>query len=213
MPRWATSLLLVLALAAILPFACIFKARGTLSPSPRLQLIQGMGNQPRYKGQMVNPLFADTRADRAWPPGTVARGRLNDDDATAKGYVGGRWVETFPVRVDATLLHRGQERYGIYCSPCHGLSGYGDGIVARRADALQEGTWVPPSSLHDPAVAARPVGHVFNTITNGIRTMPAYGAQIPEADRWAIVAYVRALQRSQHAALTDLPVDMRANVH
>jgi mono/diheme cytochrome c family protein len=213
MPRWVISILLVLAMIAILPFACIFKARGSLSAAPRLQLIQGMGNQPRYKGQMVNSLFADTRADRPWPSGTVARGRLNDDDALTKGYDGGRWVERFPVRVDATLLQRGQERYGIYCSPCHGLSGYGDGIVARRADALQEGTWVPPSSLHDVAVLARPIGHVFNTITNGIRTMPAYGAQIPEADRWAIVAYVRALQRSQHAALADLPADLRAKVH
>jgi len=213
MPRWVASVLLLLALTAILPFACIFKARGTLSPDPRLQPIQGMGNQPRYKGQMVNPLFADTRADRPWPAGTVARGRLNEDDALSLGYADGRWVATFPVRVDATLLDRGQERYGIYCSPCHGLSGYGDGTVARRADALQEGTWVPPSSLHDVAVASRPVGHVFNTITNGIRTMPAYGAQIPAADRWAIVAYVRALQRSQHAALADLPPDLRAKVH
>ena len=83
------------------------------------------------------------------------------------------------------------------------------GVIHQR----QEGTWVPPSSLHDDTVRARPVGHIFNTITNGIRTMPAYGAQIPEGDRWAIVAYVRALQRSQHAAMTDLPADLRAKVH
>ena len=82
-------------------------------------------------------------------------------------------------------------------------AGYGDGIVARRADRLQEGTWVPPSSLHDDTVRQRPDGHLFNTITNGIRTMPAYGPQIPERDRWAVVAYVRALQRSQRARVED----------
>jgi mono/diheme cytochrome c family protein len=110
------------------------------------------------------------------------------------------------------LLQRGADRYQIYCAPCHGLAGYGDGIVALRADRLMEGTWVPPTSVHDATVLARPVGHLFNSITNGIRTMPAYGSQIPVDDRWAIVAYVRAMQRGRHAPASVLTAEERARL-
>jgi hypothetical protein len=103
------------------------------------------------------------------------------------------------------LLDRGQQRFNIYCAPCHGLDGYGDGTVARRAAQLKEGTWTPPLNYHTDQVRSRPVGHIFNTITNGIRTMPPYGSQIPVADRWAIVAWVRVLQASQDADLKSLP--------
>jgi mono/diheme cytochrome c family protein len=96
--------------------------------------------------------------------------------------------------VTESLVRRGQNRFDIFCAPCHGLDGYGDGPVAKRADALQEGTWVPPSSYHTDLVRQRPVGFIFNTITHGIRNMPAYGPQIPVADRWAIVSYVRELR-------------------
>jgi mono/diheme cytochrome c family protein len=92
------------------------------------------------------------------------------------------------------------------------MDGSGNGIVAVRADRLQEGTWVPPSSLHDASVLARPVGHLFNSVTNGIRTMPSYGPQIPVADRWAIVAYVRALQRSRYAPASVLTPEERAKL-
>ena len=197
MPRRVAEILVTLLVLSLVPFACIFRARATLSPRPRIHLIQGMDNQPRYKGQMVNPAFADTRSDRPWPVGTIARGHLTEDPALTTGHVGEAWVTAFPVRVDAALLARGRERFGIYCAPCHGLSGYGDGTVARRAEKLAEGTWVPPSSLHDAGVRGRAVGHVFNTITNGIRTMPAYSAQISVEDRWAIVAYVRELERKR----------------
>jgi len=212
MPRRVAEILVTLLVLSLVPFACIFRARATLSPRPRIHLIQGMDNQPRYKGQMVNPAFADTRSDRPWPVGTIARGHLTEDPALTTGHVGEAWVTAFPVRVDAALLARGRERFGIYCAPCHGLSGYGDGTVARRAEKLAEGTWVPPSSLHDAGVRGRAVGHVFNTITNGIRTMPSYAAQIDATDRWAIVAYVRALQRSQHGSPADLPPDELAGL-
>lgn len=212
MPRWVTHVLLILLTLSVLPFACIYKARGTLSPQPRIHLIQGMDNQPRFKSQQVNPLFADTRSDRPFVEGTIARGTLNEDTATTKGIVDQKWADAFPVPLNEVLLKRGQERFNIYCAPCHGLSGYGDGIVGKRADRLQEGTWVPPASMHDPTVLARPVGHLFNTITNGIRTMPAYGPQISVADRWAIVAYVRALQRSQHATMKDVPAEAVAKL-
>lgn len=212
MPRGIKLVFIALVALAFLPFACIFKARVTTSELPRIHIIQDMDNQSRYKSQQVNPLFADTRADRPFPPGTVARGHLDENDALDRGIENGHWVEKFPVPVTPALVARGQERFGIYCTPCHGLAGYGDGIVAARADRLQEGTWVPPASMHAPSVMARPVGHIFNTITNGIRTMPSYGAQIPVADRWAIVAYVRALQLSQHAPIADLTPDERAHL-
>jgi mono/diheme cytochrome c family protein len=110
------------------------------------------------------------------------------------------------------LVARGQERFDVYCAVCHGTSGYGNGPVSARALQLMElgnAQWTPPSSLHDDLVRGRPDGHIFNTITNGIRNMPAYGSQIPAADRWAIVGYVRALQRSQRATTGDVPADER----
>ena len=113
----------------------------------------------------------------------------------------------FPARVPVTmeLMQRGRERFGIYCQPCHGAAGYGDGMVNVRAMELvnlgTNGTvWVQPKSVHDDDIREQPVGRIFNSITNGVRTMPPYGPQIPVSDRWAIVAYVKALQRSQNAA-------------
>jgi mono/diheme cytochrome c family protein len=211
-PRFVRSVLVVLSVIALFPFACIYKARITPSPHPRVHLLQGMDNQPRYKSQQVNPLFADTREARPHVQGTIARGRLVEDDADVTGQRGSAFIEAFPMQVTETLLKRGQERFGIYCSPCHGLAGRGDGIVAARAERLQEGTFVPPTSVQDPTVLARPVGHLFNTITNGIRTMPSYGSQITVEDRWAIVAYVRALQRSAHTPASVLTAEERAKL-
>jgi mono/diheme cytochrome c family protein len=204
--------LTVLAALGLVPFACIAAARGSLSPRPRVQLLRDMGNQPRFKSQQTNPLFADGRAARLPVTGTVARDQLDGDVALASGKAGGRWVAAIPIPVTESLLKRGQERFGIYCSPCHGLAGYGDGVVAKRADRLQEGTWVPPLSLHADAVRARTAGELFDTISHGIRTMPAYGPQLPVEDRWAIVGYVRALQRSQNARIEDVPADVRAKL-
>src|SRR5262245_36323166 len=152
MPRWVRSVLLVLSVLSVLPFACVYRARHTTSVTPRIHLIQGMDNQPRYKSQQTNPLFADTGEERPHCPGTIAQGHLDDDDALSKGMNGLSWVESFPVPVTESVLQRGQERFAIYCAPCHGLAGYGDGIVAVHADRLQEGTWVPPSSLHSATV-------------------------------------------------------------
>jgi mono/diheme cytochrome c family protein len=212
-PRWIMPVIVTLAALALVPFACVARARVTRSPLPRLHLVPDMDNQGRYESQQENPWFADGRAMRPPVAGTVPRESI-DDDAYTKGYVGQAWITTFPERVtvDERLLARGRERYGIYCSPCHGLSGYGDGMVARRADKLQQGGFTVPSSFHTDPVPSRPVGHLFHTISHGIRTMPAYGSQIPIADRWAIVAYVRALQRSQHASIDDVPQDERGKL-
>ena len=124
--------------------------------------------------------------------------------------VGEEWIEAIPVPVTLQLMERGRDRFDIFCSPCHGLAGGGDGMTAKRAEELQEGTWTPPASFHTELIRGRPVGHLFNTISNGIRNMPAYGPQIPVTDRWAIVAYVRALQRSQWASVDDVPPELRA---
>ena len=109
-------------------------------------------------------------------------------------------------------MKRGQQRFGIYCTPCHGVAGNGDGMVAKRATALAQGTWVPPANLNQDYLRVMPVGQIFNTITHGIRNMPAYGPQIPPKDRWAIVMYVRALQRSHKATINDVPATERGSL-
>lgn len=208
-PRWLTYALVLLGAVSLVPFALIARSRATTSTRPRIQVLRDMGKQPKFKTQTGNPLFADGRAMRPPVPGTVARGELEEHSTLWSGRAGGDWVTAFPVPVTERLMQRGQERYDIFCAPCHGLAGYGDGPVSKRADALQEGTWTPPSSYHTALVRGRPVGHLFNTITYGIRNMPEYGSQIPVEDRWAIVLYVRALQRSQDAGVGDVPPELR----
>ena len=116
------------------------------------------------------------------------------------------YIKKIPQQVAVTpdLLKRGQERFNIYCAPCHGESGYGDGMIAKRVERLSltpdlVAGWAPPQNLQDPKIIARPDGHIFNTITHGVRNMPAYDKQISVIDRWAIIAYIRALETSQNA--------------
>jgi mono/diheme cytochrome c family protein len=208
-PRPVIYVLLILAALSLVPLAFLAKARVTDSTSPRFSLMPDMDNQPRYKAQQANSLFADDRAMRPPVEGTVAWGSLPADTVLVTGRQDGEWAAELPYPLTSALLSRGQERFGIYCTTCHGLTGHGDGPTSLRADQLQEGTWTPPSDLTSETVRERADGHLFNTITNGIRTMPAYGPQIPPADRWAIVAYVRALQRAAHAELEDVPPDVR----
>lgn len=212
MPRWVIYLGVIVVLLSFLPLALIARARATTSTKPRIQPIQNMAKQPKYKPQADNPLFADGRAMRPPVPGTVARGELGLDQVRLTGKAAPGWAAGNALPVKLPLLRRGRERFDIYCAPCHGLAGYGDGLVARRAEQLQEGTWVPPTSLHTDQVRARPDGHLFNTVSHGIRNMPGYAAQIPVDDRWAIVAYVRALQRSQHTTVDDVPPELRSSL-
>jgi len=215
-PRWIWYIALVLVALSWIPLVLIARARVTTTPNPRIHLIQDMDDQPKFKPQQANPMFADTRAMRPPVPGTVARGTLVADARLDTGLADPAnpesWVEVMPVEVTPELMERGRERYEVFCSPCHGLGGVGDGAVAVRAEALQEGTWTPPSSFHTELVRSRPVGHLYNTITHGIRNMPAYGTMIDRSDRWAIVAYVRALQRSQFAPVEDVPADLRSSL-
>jgi len=220
MPRWLLSALMIGAALMLVPLAFVARARVMSTTKPRLHLVQDMDNQSSYKSQQANRVFADERAMRPPVPGTVPQRpagehALLEDAHYAQGVAGEGYAADFPqalLPLTRDALERGRNRYEIYCAPCHGLAGYGDGTVARRADELQQGTWVPPSSLHDPNIAARPVGHVYNAITNGIRTMPPYGAIVPVQDRWNIVAYVRALQRSQGASIDDVPPQLRSEL-
>jgi mono/diheme cytochrome c family protein len=205
MPKWMKIAPVFVILLALLPPLLVARARVVKSSQPRIHLIPDMDSQPKAKAQQANALFLDNRAMRRPVAGTIARGDLQLDDALYRGKADGEWVTTIPVPVTPALMERGRQRYAIYCAQCHGLDGYGRGPVALRAEEIG-GPWVPPSSYHDPTVQDRPVGHLYNTITNGIRTMVPYRWQIPDArDRWAIVLYVRALQRSQNADRQDMP--------
>lgn len=206
MPKLFKSIALIATLAMMIPLLLLVKARVTNSERTRLMLVYDMDNQAKLKAQQGFDLFADGRASRLAPEGTVAREEIVGDPHLTEGRVDGEWADAFPaaVAVDEDLLARGRERFEIYCATCHGYSGRGDGMIAKRADKLMEGTWVPPTDLLSQAVLDRPVGHLYNTIRRGIRNMPPYGAQIPVQDRWAIVSYVRALQLSGAADVSDL---------
>lgn len=199
----------IVLLLAALPVTFIARARVMKKETTRLHLIQDMDNQIKFKAQQANLSFADGRAMRQPVTGTVARGMLNEDTHLNYGKINGEYAKTFPMEVTEAVILRGQNRFAIYCTPCHGLNGTGNGMVTQRAEQLQEGTWTPPLSYHVDTVLRRQVGHIFNTITNGIRNMPAYGDQIPVKDRWAIVSYIRTLQRSHRASIEDVPADKR----
>lgn len=214
LPTGLVYALVIVAVASVVPFALAAKARYTRSSSPRIHIIQDMDSEPKYKAQRENSFFADNRADRPAIDGTVAVGDSRDDDHFYKGKQSGTWSRTFPseIALNEATMDRGRQRFGIYCTPCHGQVGQGDGMVAKRADLLQQGTWVSPTNITQPYLREMPVGQLFNSITNGVRTMPAYGPQIKTEDRWAIIMYVRALQRSRNGSVSDLPADARAGI-
>ncbi len=206
--------LIIVTCAAVVPLALAVKARHSKSDKPRIHIIQDMDAQPKYKAQRENPIFADGRADREALPGTVAVGHLNEDDHFYRGRAGDGWARTFPAQVELNeeTMARGKASFGIYCTPCHGQAGLGDGMVHKRADALAQGGWIQPTNVTQEYVRNQTVGELFNSITNGVRNMPAYGPQITAEDRWAIIMYVRALQRSQAGALNDVPESERGSL-
>lgn len=142
--------------------------------------------------------FKDGACAQPLPAGVVARDALVGQDALTTGQSGGQYVSAIPLPVTADLLQRGREQYTIFCQPCHGAAGYGDGI------AVQYGFPAPPS-LHDQTMRQQPPGYLFDVITHGLGRMYAYGQEIDVPDRWAVVAYVQALQISQHAPADRLP--------
>lgn len=190
----------VLAALVVLP-GC----RGSLSDAPPVHINPNMDRQQRFEAQEANAFFADGRAMRLPVAGTVARGFLKEDVGFWEGRTQtGSFVDSIPMDVDMQLMERGRDRYDIYCSVCHGLAGDGQGIIMTGNYGF-----VPAPTFHSDALRAVPDGYLYDVVKNGIRTMPAYGQQVPVADRWAIVAYVRALQRSQHAAESDVPENQR----
>jgi mono/diheme cytochrome c family protein len=202
---------ILLAALVLVPAMVIARVRAVYSTKPRLHLFMDMAVQPKLKPQQTCGLFPDDRAMRLPVADTVAGHEWPRDERFHTGRQGEDWITDFPLPVTEPLMRRGQQRFNIYCSPCHGLDGSGNGMVAVRAAALQEAAWVKPASFHADQVRQRPVGHIFNTISNGIATMPFYASQIPVADRWAIVAYVRALQRSRSGRLDDVPAGVNVD--
>jgi mono/diheme cytochrome c family protein len=215
LPKPLVYFLVAAFLAGFMPLGVAARAWFSKSSEPRIHLNPNMDFQDKFKTQTANPLFADGRSMRPDLQDTVAEGWLKADDAFFRGLdADANWVAGFPtqVEVSAATMTRGRDRFDIYCAPCHGTAGYGDGPVARRAAELKQAKWVAPSSLHQDYLRTQPEGKLFNTITHGIRNMPGYGHAMPEADRWAIVMYIRALQRSQLATTSDVPDTERAKL-
>jgi mono/diheme cytochrome c family protein len=163
---------------------------------------QDMHDQPSYSPYEASSFFADGQSARPLVAGTVPRGHLNDDPLLYTGKENGENAMVFPFPITEQVMARGQERFDIYCAPCHGRTGQGDGMIVRR------GYRRPPSIAAD-RLRDEPVGHFFDVITNGFGAMPDYAVQIKVTDRWAIVAYLRALQLSAHATLEDVPAAER----
>jgi len=218
LPTFALPLAVVLA-------SSLTGCRGNKTAEPPVHLVQNMDFQQYYKPQEANAWFQDGRASRPFPKGTVARDlmRAGFDARAGAGKPGpknvdrafftgrgddGRLVDGLPASVPLSdaLLARGEARYDIYCAPCHEASGYGQGIIVQR------GLKVPPPSFHDPRLQAMPLGYFFDVITHGKNTMKPYAAQVPPDDRWAIAAWLRVLQVSQRAELSDIPEAERAKI-
>jgi mono/diheme cytochrome c family protein len=209
---WLAFLFAVAAAVSVLGF------RGSLSPEPPLEVFPDMDHQPKYKPQAESRFFDNGMADRPVPVHTVPRGRgvqadpgyLQADDHFYRGYRGDllpqdtAWFRGFPsdVLVDAQLMARGQERYNLFCTPCHGALGDGNGITRTYL--------MSAANLLDARIVAMTEGEIFNTITNGKATMYPYGDRVPPEDRWAIIAYLRALQRAAQGTLEDVPAANRA---
>ena len=165
-----------------------------------------MQDQPKYRPQRPSEFFADGRSERQPVEGTIARGQLNEDSAFYEGKdAAGKDIDAFPIAVDKTVIERGHQRFDIYCAPCHGRIGNGLGMIVRRG-------FKQPPSYHIDRLREAPVGHFYDVISNGYGGMLNYAAQVQPRDRWAIVAYIRALQYSENANINDLPAEARNRI-
>ncbi len=158
--------------------------------------------QPRYQPLDPSTFFADGRSARPPVPGTVARGHLETDELYFTGKIDGKVANEFPFPITRRDLKRGQQRFNIYCAPCHGMTGDGHGRIVERG-------FPPPPSYHIPRLMKAPVGHFFDVMTNGYGTMYSYAGRVPPDDRWRIAAYIRALQLSEDATLAEVPPQER----
>lgn len=165
-----------------------------------------MQDQPKYRPQRPSEFFADGRSERQPVDGTIARGALNEDTAFYEGKdAAGKDVEEFPIAVDKAVIVRGEQRFDVYCAPCHGRIGNGLGMIVRRG-------FKQPPSYHIDRLRTAPVGHYYDVISNGYGAMLNYAAQLQPRDRWAVIAYIRALQYSENANINDLPQEARSRV-
>jgi hypothetical protein len=180
--------------------------RGQPSDEPPFHLVPDMDHQPKFKAMAENPFFADHRAMRPLVEGTLARGQLHEDEGPYTGkYPDGQFLTRIPYNVDENLLARGENRFNIYCTPCHDKTGSGNGLVIKHGYPL-------PVNLASEHARGLKDGEIFDIASNGVRNMPGYRTQIPAADRWAIVSWVRVLQRSQAAKMDDVPADKKGSV-
>jgi mono/diheme cytochrome c family protein len=205
-----------LAFAVVLLFS-FMGYRGSISTRPPIEVWPDMDHQAKYKPQAESKFFADGRADRPIPAGAVPYGRstekadpgfLKADDALYAGKnADGSFVKGFPAGIEVTreLVARGQNRFQIYCAPCHGALGDGNGITKSYG-------MVATPTYHDDRLRGMAEGEIYNTITNGKNTMFAYADKLSPEDRWAVVAYVRALQRAAHATIDDVPLEQRGGL-
>lgn len=238
LPGWMVGGLVVLVALSWLPLAVIAYARTHYSSAPPIHIFQGMDNQVKYKAQATSDVFADGRAMRPQVPGTVAIGHLYIDDHYDRGFVvemqrdeSGEMVpvanyfKTLPeqIEVDMDFLLRGKKKFNAQCYTCHGKAGMGDGPTNIRATELQEqglAQWAPASNLMQTNEAGQLIygpelyedGKLYNVITHGIRNMKGYASSIETRDRWAIVAYIRAMQLTQGVDADLVPEEIRSQL-
>jgi mono/diheme cytochrome c family protein len=210
--RYIISIALILAALPVILFG-IAGSRGRLSRVPPIEVFPDMDRQAKLRPQEPNPFFANGVSSQLPPPGTVARSQpfqttagpvyRFEDSPVNTGLVTGttNFVAVNPLPVDEALLRRGRERFDIYCAPCHGRLGDGNGITKKL------GVMPAVANLHDQRLVAMPDGEIFNTVTHGKGVMGAYGPLMPVEDRWAVIAYVRALQLSWLGSPDELPAD------
>jgi mono/diheme cytochrome c family protein len=166
---------------------------------------QDMHDAPRYEPLEASAFFASGGSARTLVANTVPRGFLREDELLYTGKVSGQFANTFPMAVTPAVMARGQERFNVFCSPCHGRTGEGNGMIVQRG-------FRRPPSYHEQRLRDAPAGYFFDVMTNGFGAMQDYATQVPVADRWAIAAYIRALQLSHSATVADVPADRRADL-
>ena len=200
--RYAYALFILLTVAVL----SIFGLRGTPFKSPPVEIFSDMDRQPKYKPQSESGFFVDGRTDRPIPPNTVSREGFIEDTYLRTGKSDlGDFADGFPIEVTYELMARGRDRYQIFCTPCHGALGDGQGITRQYG-------MVATPTYHDDRLRDMSEGEIFNTITNGKNLMGRYGDKLTVEDRWAVIAYVRALQRAQQGTVDDVPPANRSEL-
>jgi mono/diheme cytochrome c family protein len=184
-------------------FAATFALGGVLLLTGACR--QDMHNQPKYVPYRSSEFFPDGLSERQQVVGTVARDQLHTDEYLYTGKIGAKEQDVFPFPITQAVMERGRARYDIYCSPCHSRVGDGNGMIVKRG-------YRQAANFHDPKIIALPVGHYFDVITHGWGAMPDYAAQIEPADRWAIAAYIRALQYAQNGTMAEVPAEQRSGL-